>query len=342
MTVKSKTIVRVSKRENPYVTLDKFFFNDERLSWKAKGLLGYLLSKPNDWKIILADLIKKATDGRDSIYTGLKELERAGYLERKKKHNDLGRFDGYEYVIYERPQEIHTKEAVEQPYPEKPETVEPYAENPDMDKPHPEKPYTEKPYTGKPYPENPTLLNNDITNNDLTNKRQQQNKVLEFKVIDHKELDLDNKPSVVVSDTSNQSIRRILEAFWRIAERRESDYKFIKKLLASHGEQEILEEIRKIDQTYADKSTIKEPKALLIAALRTRFDDPGSRRADVSGQVDKLRQLLKEVSAKRFGLSFDAKLQLLAEMGHRFSPKAVETVRDEYIALNDKYKDVYR
>ncbi len=45
----SKTIVRVNKRSNPYVVIDKTALNDDRLSWKAKGVLCYLLSLPDDW-----------------------------------------------------------------------------------------------------------------------------------------------------------------------------------------------------------------------------------------------------------------------------------------------------
>jgi len=34
--------------------------NDKRLSRKAKGIIADFLSKPKDWKIILADLVKHA------------------------------------------------------------------------------------------------------------------------------------------------------------------------------------------------------------------------------------------------------------------------------------------
>ncbi|NKQ22767.1 helix-turn-helix domain-containing protein, partial [Brevibacillus laterosporus] len=82
---KDKTMVRIIKRENPFVQIDKTPINDDRLSWKAKGLLVYLLSKPDDWTIMIIDLIKHAKDGRDSVYSGLKELEHAGYLSRVRE-----------------------------------------------------------------------------------------------------------------------------------------------------------------------------------------------------------------------------------------------------------------
>ncbi|MEV2909470.1 helix-turn-helix domain-containing protein [Paenibacillus larvae] len=84
----SNTIIRTNKHENPYVMIDKYGFNDERLSWKAKGLLGYLLSKPDDWQIYECDLIKQSADGRDSVRTALRELEKFGYLTRAVKSEE--------------------------------------------------------------------------------------------------------------------------------------------------------------------------------------------------------------------------------------------------------------
>lgn len=347
MSTTPKTIVRVSKRENPYVTLDKFFLSDDRLSWKAKGLLSYLLSKPDNWEIYVSDLLKRATDGRDSIYAGLKELEKAGYLRRNRKHNDQGRFDGYEYVIYERPIEDEPmSNTIEISNANFTEPRQPYTENPDTVEPFPEIPYPDNPYTEKPYTENPTLLNNDINNNDSTKERQQQK---DLGTLDPDPIQSDNQQhgegqttnNVVVPHGHDEIIKDLLEAFWKISQKRKSDYQFFKKLLTSYSEEEILAEIRKIDQTYPDKSMIKEPKALLTAALRTRFDEPANRTMDLSREITRLRQLLNEVSARRFGLNFDAKVQLLADMGHTFSPAAVEAVRKEYTAREQKYKDVY-
>jgi len=125
-----EAIVRTRKnRENPYVMVDKFGINDERLSWKAKGILVYLLSKPDDWTVRVGDLVNHAKDGRDSVLTGLKELQTYGYVS-KKYIRENGKFSGIEYIVYERP--ISTDFS----------------------------PKTENPYT-----ENPTLLINDFTNN---------------------------------------------------------------------------------------------------------------------------------------------------------------------------------
>lgn len=94
-------IVRIQKRENPYVQIDKSVLEDSRLSWKAKGLLTYLLSKPDKWRVNHEDLKKKSKDGRDAIYAALKELREAGYAELVNAFDENGKLLGKEWVIHE-------------------------------------------------------------------------------------------------------------------------------------------------------------------------------------------------------------------------------------------------
>ena len=71
-------IIRTPNR-NRYTIISKVPLEDGRLSWKARGLLSYLLSKPDNWTVVVAHLVKEAPDGRDSVRAGLRELEDAGY-----------------------------------------------------------------------------------------------------------------------------------------------------------------------------------------------------------------------------------------------------------------------
>ena len=98
-------IVRVFKRTNPYVIIEKTCLNDQELSWKAKGLHSYLMSLPDDWDISTSDLQERAKDGRDSVLSTLKELQQAGYLKRTMKRAPNGQTMGYEYEVFECPQE---------------------------------------------------------------------------------------------------------------------------------------------------------------------------------------------------------------------------------------------
>ena len=101
---KSQTIFRIQKRENPFVMVSKNLINDNRLNWKTKGLLIYLLSKPDNWKVNLTDLIKHAVDGRDSVMSAIKQAEKFGYLKYTKQQKDeQGRFIEVEICVYEEP-----------------------------------------------------------------------------------------------------------------------------------------------------------------------------------------------------------------------------------------------
>jgi hypothetical protein len=155
--------IRTIKKENPFVQLDKFFIEDPVLSWKAKGLLSYFLSRPNDWKINYKDLIKKATDGKDAVTSCLKELQKRGYINYYQKRDENGLFGEWVYDVYERP-EYNPVFIIEMA-------------KPDPEKPHTEKPHTEKPHTEKPDPENPDYTNNKRTNIDLTNNKTTNNKL---------------------------------------------------------------------------------------------------------------------------------------------------------------------
>lgn len=98
-------IIRVNKsKDNPYILLNKTALEDSNLSFKAKGILAYLMSKPDNWKSSVQDLINNGVDGRDSIKSGLRELKRHGYLiKRPIKEN--GKFVEWEEIIFEIPQE---------------------------------------------------------------------------------------------------------------------------------------------------------------------------------------------------------------------------------------------
>jgi len=95
-------IIRTPNRDR-YTIVSKVPLEDERLSWKARGLLAYLLSKPDNWTVMVAHLVKQAPDGRSSVMTALVELERAGYIVRTKRRGDSGRFDGLDCEIHEEP-----------------------------------------------------------------------------------------------------------------------------------------------------------------------------------------------------------------------------------------------
>lgn len=73
--------VRVIKDKN-YSMINNVFLHRPDLSWKAKGILAYILSLPDDWKIYLEEVERHSTDGVTSFRSGWKELKEAGYVDR--------------------------------------------------------------------------------------------------------------------------------------------------------------------------------------------------------------------------------------------------------------------
>ncbi|AJE09892.1 helix-turn-helix domain-containing protein [Clostridium botulinum] len=105
-------VFRVIKdKENPYVMLNKYFVYDGRLSLKAKGLMSYFLSRPDNWEFYSSEIEKNCKDGEKAIRTAIKELETNGYIERLLKRDSNGKLiGGYDYTIYEIPQNIKSYE----------------------------------------------------------------------------------------------------------------------------------------------------------------------------------------------------------------------------------------
>lgn len=100
-------VIRVQKRPNNFVMLDKTFLEDERLSFKAKGILAYLLSKPDNWKVIVGNLVKYSKDGKSAVYAGLKELKECGYYVKTPIRSEDGRrISRWESTVYEMPDSL--------------------------------------------------------------------------------------------------------------------------------------------------------------------------------------------------------------------------------------------
>lgn len=96
------SIIRVASRSQ-YVVLDQGTAADVSLSWEAKGLHLYLLSRPDSWKVNPEQLAAIGSAGRDKVYRLLKELMRHGYAVRNSLRNATGQIVDHEYVIYEKP-----------------------------------------------------------------------------------------------------------------------------------------------------------------------------------------------------------------------------------------------
>ena len=135
------------ERNTGYTVMSNHHLRNKELSLKAKGLLSQMLSLPEDWDYTLAGLSYINREKIDAIREAVRELERAGYIQRSRERDEKGRLRGTDYVIFEQPQ------------------TSPVSDLPTLDNPTLEKPTQEKPTL-----ENPTQLNKDIQKTDLPKK----------------------------------------------------------------------------------------------------------------------------------------------------------------------------
>lgn len=140
------SIVR-AERKSQFYTLPNATIEDDRLSWEARGLLVYLLSKPDHWKVLVRDLVNRTKNalgkrsGRDKVYAILRELRMAGYLCMIRQRQG-GEFTGVDYEVSETPDleagaayMASLEKGRASPLPEKPDTATPDTAPPDPAKP---------------------------------------------------------------------------------------------------------------------------------------------------------------------------------------------------------------
>jgi hypothetical protein len=78
------SILRV-KRTKGYTTIPNSTLCDHRLSFRARGVLAFLLAKPDDWETRTTDLPAHGKEGRDAVRTALKELRDLGYMDQERE-----------------------------------------------------------------------------------------------------------------------------------------------------------------------------------------------------------------------------------------------------------------
>lgn len=120
---KSKKIFR-RKFDKEFVRIQNDILNNDKLSWKAKGLLCFMLSKKDDWEFHKIQVQKYSTDGRDSTISAFNELIKAGYVKQVRKRDGKGKFVSFDYFVYDAP------------FTENPFTDKPFTENPNTENPH--------------------------------------------------------------------------------------------------------------------------------------------------------------------------------------------------------------
>ena len=157
------TVFRVFKTEK-FSVISNYHLFDKRLTHKATNLLTSMLALSPVWDYTLKGLASLKKDGIDGVRSGIRELEKLGYLTRRQLRNEKGQLAHNEYLVYETPELNPNFAKSEENCQELPSL-----ENPITDK------KINSPSLENPSTENPTQLNTKLLNTKYINQSYQDN-----------------------------------------------------------------------------------------------------------------------------------------------------------------------
>lgn len=190
----SKENIEIRVHTRRFTSVPNDLVNNPKLSLKEKGIMLYLLSKPDGWRVRIKDIMNHCTDGKDAIYSGLHKLKLAGYIVHEVIRNEKGQIEAHVYHVYEEPQNKKNISPTTTPNqsdglvsPSAPYSTErknncisPQPENPEVDSSL----LTEKPDMEKPDTENPEvdlyIYNKDVSNTDYSKTNSSKSKTENF------------------------------------------------------------------------------------------------------------------------------------------------------------------
>jgi hypothetical protein len=139
-----QSYIKRTRREKNFTHLGNEVFKSN-LSPESLGVLCYILHLPDDWILRKKQLMSHFKIGRDKIDRIFKELGAAGYLaELIKLRGENGKFEGVNYIIYDKPMVKDGQPEVGSPQAVLPEAGLPYAVKPYSGKTAPTKNYLDK------------------------------------------------------------------------------------------------------------------------------------------------------------------------------------------------------
>lgn len=196
-------------REHPYVMISRELAQARGvLSWAARAVMLYLISKPRGWRLNVQDLRNEGGCGREQIYSILKELQEAGYLKRIEHRNDRGVFVRHIYVWYE---SLADNPDYQTPPPAPPSPIDqPRAEQPPPDRPQTD-PLPENPEVVVPLPGNPDAVQPEAGFQDAYKRKNSEKKELTKNTHIQTTAPAAPKPVGVCSRFSKEEIKRYVE-----------------------------------------------------------------------------------------------------------------------------------
>jgi hypothetical protein len=102
------SIIRSPRAESNFSVISNAVIRDSRLSYRARGILLEILSRPDNWRVSADSLARSGNEGRHAILTALKELRAVGYMRTEKRRNPQGHFETVS-IVYDTPNYVVTE-----------------------------------------------------------------------------------------------------------------------------------------------------------------------------------------------------------------------------------------
>jgi hypothetical protein len=83
-------IVRAERPKANFTIVQNTVIRDHRLSFRARGILVFILSMPDNWSTSSDHLGRISKEGRDAVRVAMKELQSAGYIQRIRQQTTRG------------------------------------------------------------------------------------------------------------------------------------------------------------------------------------------------------------------------------------------------------------
>ena len=181
------SIIR-AKHNKDFTQINNATLREKGLSLRARGLLAYMLSFPDEWAFSVNSLSENCGETRYAILTSIAELRREGFLRISQSHTSDGKFNEVTYFVFEK-----KSFAVS----EKNEKNENAKNN--------ISPQSEKPQSEKPQSEIQTDKNNDIRKINKTISKE--------RILSQKESKRSETFDDIIAAVADESLKSALEEY---------------------------------------------------------------------------------------------------------------------------------
>ena len=103
------------KKNGNFVTISNTPFKDREISLKAKGLLGVIMTLPDNWNFTITGIATCLKESTSAISTAIKELIDAGYCVRKMVYDESHKIQGYSYIFSDEKELLQDEPSTENP-----------------------------------------------------------------------------------------------------------------------------------------------------------------------------------------------------------------------------------